>query len=137
MYFYHNKKIHNNYLKIQNELILKDVLWWCKRQQKTTLVFSSCGGIYKNKVFRSVEAFNYVFFSYKLPSPENNLSEYTKDNSAARYFLVKLARCVYFVLFKFHQFKTLLSWVSSFKFFVAKKPFILLKQYNAVALPSV
>ena len=34
-----------------------------------------------------------------------SISEYTKDFSAARNFLAKLARCGYFKLFKFHHFK--------------------------------
>ena len=72
-------------------------------------------------VFRS----NQLRFSlYKLPASENNLSEYTKDDGAVKYFLVKLARCAYFVLFKFHKFKTLSSSVSAFKLSVAKQSFI-------------
>ena len=64
------------------------------------------------------------FSLFKLPSSGNNLSDYTEGSSAAWYFLEKLARCGYFVLLKFHQFKTLSSSVSKFKFSVAKEPFI-------------
>ena len=80
------------------------------------------------------------FWSYKFQASENNLSEYKEDNSAARYFLAKLKRCEYFYLFKFNQFKTLSSFVSTFKFFVPKKPILLfqfLHQKNPVARTHV
>ena len=78
--------------------------------------------------------------SYKFQASENNFSEYKEDNSAARYFFAKLKRCEYFYSFKFNQFKTLSSFVSTFKFFVAKKPILLLQflnQKNPVARPPV
>ena len=70
---------------------------------------------WRNKSFSPVFGSNRLrFCSYKLPASENNLSEYTEDDGAARYFLAKLARCGYFVLFKFHQFNTLSSSVTAF-----------------------
>ena len=60
----------------------------------------------------------------QLPASENYLSEYTEDDGEAIYFLAKLASCGYFVLFVFHQFKTLSSFISAFKFTLAIKPFI-------------
>ena len=77
-------------------------------------------------VFRSSRS---PFSSLEFPASENNPSEYTRDDCSTRYFLSKFARYRYFVLFKFHQFKTLSSSVSAFKFSVAKKPFISTSMY--------
>ena len=73
-------------------------------------------------------------------SSENNLTEYLKDDSAARYILAKLARCGYFVLFKLHQFKILTSLVSAIKFSSEKSPLFLLQfiyQRKPVGLPPL
>ena len=60
----------------------------------------------------------------KLPASEKNLSKNTENDHVEKYFLAKLAIFGYFVLFKFDQFKTLASSVSTFKQSVAKNPLI-------------
>ena len=92
-------------------------LLYCKR----LFLFLQIDMVLK-KFFSHIFGINRLrFCSYKLPVSENNLSEYTEDDDAARYFPSKLARSVHFVLFKFHQ--TLSSSVFAFKFSVEKKPF--------------
>ena len=63
--------------------------------QKTILVYLICVG--EIKVFRCLWKQSIVLSFYKFPASGNNLSEHKKDDSAARCFLVKLARCGYFV----------------------------------------
>ena len=77
---------------------------------------------WRSKSFSPVFGSNRLrFCSYKLPASEKNLSE---NNSSKKYFLTKLARCEYLVMFKSHQFNILASSVSAFKFSVAKMPII-------------
>ena len=72
----------------------------------------------RNKSFSPVFGSNrFRFCSWMLPASENNLLEYTEDDSGAeRYFLAKLARCGYVALFKFHQVNSLASLICFYKF---------------------
>ena len=74
----------------------------CKRYLYTLILQKNYSSFFKllwrNKRFSPVFGSNRLSFcSYKLQASENNLSEYTEDDGAERYFLAKLARCGYFV----------------------------------------
>ena len=85
--------------------------------QKTILVFSSCGG--EIKVFhRSLEAIDYAFARTNSQLQKTIFQNIQKV--MVQQVFARMARCGYFDLFKFNQFKTLSSFVSAFKLSLAK-----------------
>ena len=70
--------------------------------KRLILLYSSSG---KKKILVGLKKQSYALLLLQITSFKNNLSEYTEDEFAARYFLAKLKRCGYFIFFKFNKFR--------------------------------